>query len=84
MESFVTNEAFDTWIKAADWVILPYSEIWSSAVLGRAKLLHRPAVVSRVGGLPDQTDEQDLLFQTDDELVAAFQVAQPGCERDNR
>lgn len=75
MESFVSNEDFDTWIKAADWVILPYSEIWSSAVLGRAKLLDRPAIVSRVGGLPDQADERDLLFHTDQELVSAFQLA---------
>ena len=75
VESFVSNEDFDTWIKASDWVILPYSEIWSSAVLGRAKLLDRPAIVSRVGGLPDQADERDLLFQTDDELVSAFRLA---------
>lgn len=75
VESFVSNQDFDTWIAACDWMILPYSEIWSSAVLGRAKLLGKPAIVSRVGGLPDQTDEHDLLFQTDEDLVSAFELA---------
>ena len=74
VESFVTNEDFDTWISASDCVVLPYSEIWSSAVLGRAKLLGRPAIVSAVGGLPDQVGEGDLLFNTDADLVTAFQT----------
>lgn len=74
VESFVSNEDFDTWISASDCVVLPYSEIWSSAVLGRARLLDRPAIVSAVGGLPDQAGERDLLFNTDDELVTAFQT----------
>lgn len=73
VESFVSNEDFDTWISASDCIVLPYSEIWSSAVLGRAKLLDRPAIVSAVGGLPDQVGEHDLLFSTDEELTSAFQ-----------
>ncbi len=72
IESFVSNEDFDTWIRASDCIVLPYIEIWSSAVLGRAKLLDRPAIVSAVGGLADQAGEHDLLFHTDEELVAAF------------
>ncbi|MGC2108162.1 MAG: glycosyltransferase, partial [Candidatus Korobacteraceae bacterium] len=76
-ESFVSDEDFDTWISASDIVVLPYSEIWSSAVLGRARLLGRPAIVSAVGGLPDQAGDRDLLFKTDEELILAFQnVAQ--------
>jgi glycosyltransferase involved in cell wall biosynthesis len=74
VESFVSNEDFDTWISASDCVVLPYSEIWSSAVLGRAKLLDRPAIVSAVGGLPDQAGERDRLFSTDEDLVSAFQT----------
>ena len=74
VESFVSNEDFDTWITASDCVVLPYSEIWSSAVLGRAKLLERPAIVSAVGGLPDQASGRDLLFGTDEELVSSFQT----------
>jgi hypothetical protein len=43
-------------------------------VLGRAKLLDRPAIVSAVGGLPDQAGERDLLFNTDEDLVSALQA----------
>jgi glycosyltransferase involved in cell wall biosynthesis len=74
VESFVSNEEFDTWITASDCVVLPYSEIWSSAVLGRAQLLDRPAIVSAVGGLPDQICQRDVLFHTDEELVSVFQA----------
>ena len=75
VESFVSNEDFDTWIEACDWVVLPYSEIWSSAVMGRAKLLDRPSIVSQVGGLPDQADDGDLIFKSDSDLVASFRQA---------
>jgi glycosyltransferase involved in cell wall biosynthesis len=74
-DSFVSNEDFDTWVTAADWVVLPYSEIWSSGVLARTRLLQRPAIISAVGGLPDQADDSDLLFNTDEELLSAFQTA---------
>ena len=74
-ESFVSNEDFDTWITAADWVVLPYSEIWSSGVLARTRLMQRPAIVSAIGGLPEQAGENDLLFHTDEELLSAFQTA---------
>ncbi len=74
VESFVSNEDFDTWISASDCVVLPYSEIWSSAVFGRARLLGRPAIVSTVGGLPEQAGQHDVLFTTDEELVSAFQA----------
>lgn len=75
VESFVSNEAFDTWITAADWVVFPYCEIWSSGVLARTRLLDRPAIVSAVGGLPEQICERDLIFNTDAELVSAFRTA---------
>ena len=83
VESFVSNEEFDTWITACDWVVLPYSEIWSSAVLGRAKLLQRPAIVSAVGGLPGQATSGDLLFTTDGELVRALRTASQQVRRDS-
>ena len=75
VECFVSNEDFDTWIAASDCVVLPYSEIWSSAVLGRARLLDRSAIVSSVGGLPDQVGPGDILFSTDDELASSFHTA---------
>ncbi len=75
VECFVSNEEFDTWITASDWVVFPYTEIWSSAVLGRTRLLERPAIIAFVGGLPDQAGERDILFKTDAELTVAFQTA---------
>ena len=75
VESFVSNEDFDTWITASDWVVFPYTEVWSSAVLGRTKLLERPAIIAFVGGLPDQAGERDILFKSDAELAVAFQTA---------
>jgi glycosyltransferase involved in cell wall biosynthesis len=74
-ESFVSNEDFDTWITAADWVVLPYLEIWSSSVLARSRVLERPAMVSAVGGLSDQVSDRDLLFRSDEDLLSAFQTA---------
>jgi len=73
VESFVSDEEFDTWIAASDCVVLPYLEIWSSAVLARAKLFQRPAIVSAVGGLADQVSEHDMLVSSDAELILALQ-----------
>jgi glycosyltransferase involved in cell wall biosynthesis len=75
VESFISNEEFDAWITASDWVMFPYSEIWSSGVLARTRLLQRPAIISAVGGLSEQAGERDILFTTDEELVSAFLVA---------
>ena len=81
LESFVSNEDFDTWITAADWTIFPYSEIYSSGVLARTRLLQRPAIISAVGGLPNQAAERDLLFTTDEELVDILQLAAMATDR---
>jgi glycosyltransferase involved in cell wall biosynthesis len=75
VESFVSNEEFDTWITAADCVVFPYSEIWSSGVLARTRLLGRRAIVARVGGLPEQACADDILFQDDEQLAAGFRTA---------
>jgi glycosyltransferase involved in cell wall biosynthesis len=72
VEGFVTDEEFDKWIIASDWVVLPYREIWSSGVLARAQLYDRPAIISAVGGLPDQAGQNSLLFSNDSELIAAL------------
>jgi glycosyltransferase involved in cell wall biosynthesis len=65
---FLTDEEFDTWIIACDWVVLPYREIWSSSVAARARLHERPAIFSTAGGLPEQGDNRDLFFNSDEEL----------------
>ena len=59
---FVSDEMFDTWIIASDCVVVPYSEIWSSSVLGRAKLFGKHCIVKNVGGLEEQLEKGDLIF----------------------
>jgi len=72
MEKYLTNEEFDTWITAADYVVIPYQEISSSGVAGRAKLFKKPVIASRVGGLENQMEDGDYLFESDDDLVGIF------------
>ena len=67
---FVSDELFDRWIVASDVVLLPYRDIWSSGVLERVKLLGRPAIVTAVGGLPDQAGSDTRIARDDAELAA--------------
>ncbi len=71
----LSDAEFDRWIVAADRVVLPYREIWSSAVLQRVKLLGTPAIVTDVGGLREQATGRDVVVRDDDELRAAMAVA---------
>jgi glycosyltransferase involved in cell wall biosynthesis len=71
-QEYVSDEAFDRWIVAADTVVLPYREIWSSGVLERAKLYRRAVIAADVGGLGDQAPEGTLLFTDTESLVQAF------------
>lgn len=68
-ERYVSDADFDRWILAADTVVLPYREIWSSSVLERAKLLGRPIVAADVGGLGDQAPEGTLFFDDPESLA---------------
>jgi len=68
VEKFVSDQEFDTWISASDYVLAPYRVIWSSGVVARARLFGKKVIASEVGGLPDQLSAQDLLFVTDAEL----------------
>lgn len=69
---YVGDVEFDRWLTAADVVVLPYREIWSSSVVERAKLYDVDLIASRVGGLADQAGPRATLVDTDDELVEAF------------
>jgi len=73
VDSFVDDDAFDAWIAAADAVILPYRRSWSSGVLARAQAIGTPAIVTAVGGLPEQASAADVVVRTDDELAAAVE-----------
>ncbi|MEX2457818.1 MAG: glycosyltransferase family 4 protein [Actinomycetota bacterium] len=74
LEAFVTDEELDAWIAAADAVVLPYRRAWSSGMLARAQLLGTPAIVSRVGGLPEQAMEADMVFEDDAGLAGAMRA----------
>jgi glycosyltransferase involved in cell wall biosynthesis/multidrug transporter EmrE-like cation transporter len=78
VERFLSDEEFDLWVAAADWVVLPYRRAWSSGVLARAQALGTPAVVSAVGGLPEQAGERDLVFEDDGGLARALRQVASG------
>lgn len=62
-EGFVSDEMFDTWIIASDVVVIPYQEIWTSGVMGRAKLFGKQCLVRDVGGLVEQMEPGDCVFR---------------------
>lgn len=79
---FVSDEAFDRWIVAADTVVLPYRHIWSSSVAERARLYGRPVIATRVGGLADQIGAVPGNVVVDDNAgLAAAMAAAVGAER---
>lgn len=53
-ETYLSDEEFDRWIVAADALVLPYREGWSSNVMERGLLYDRPVIMSRVGGMAEQ------------------------------
>ncbi|MEM9561203.1 MAG: glycosyltransferase family 4 protein [Actinomycetota bacterium] len=68
-EGYVSDVDFDRWLQAADAVVLPYREIWSSGVLERARLFRVPVVASDLPQLRDQAPPDTLFFDDVDELV---------------
>jgi glycosyltransferase involved in cell wall biosynthesis len=72
---FVSDEAFDRWIVAADTVVLPYRHIWSSSVAERARLYDRPVIATRVGGLAAQIGEHPANTVVDDNAGLAQAMA---------
>lgn len=77
LEDFVSDEAFDAWVAAADRMVFPYRRAWSSGALARAQRLGTPAIVSDVGGLPEQAGPRDVVFEGDDALAELFARAVP-------
>jgi glycosyltransferase involved in cell wall biosynthesis/multidrug transporter EmrE-like cation transporter len=75
VERFLSDEEFDLWVAAADWVVLPYRRAWSSGVLARAHALGTPAIVSAVGGLSEQAGEGDVVVENDEGLAQALHAA---------
>jgi glycosyltransferase involved in cell wall biosynthesis len=71
-DTYVSNADFDTWLAAADVVVLPYVSTYSSGVAARAKVLGRRILASRVGGLPEQLGAGDVSYGSDAELKDAL------------
>jgi glycosyltransferase involved in cell wall biosynthesis len=74
VDRFVDDEEFDAWIAAADAVVLPYRRSWSSGALARAQAIGTPAVVSAIGGLPEQASERDVVVRDDRALARALRT----------
>lgn len=68
VEAFLSDEEFNTWVTAADRLVLPYTRAWSSGVLARARVIGTPAIVSAVGGMAEQAGPEDEVFHSDDDL----------------
>ena len=71
-QRYVSDEEFDRWIVAADTIVLPYREIWSSGVMERAKLYDRALIATDVGGMGDQAPDGTLFFSDIETLIQAF------------
>ncbi|MCC7077602.1 MAG: glycosyltransferase family 4 protein [Acidimicrobiia bacterium] len=69
-EEYVSDEMFDRWLVAADVVVLPYREIWSSGVLERARLYDRVVLATGTGGLASSAGEKVVLVQNTDSAIA--------------
>ncbi len=72
VERFLDEAELDAWTAAATAIVLPYRRSWSSGALARAQSLGRPAIVTAVGGLPEQASDQDIVVRTDEELDEAL------------
>ncbi len=82
VERFLEESELDAWTAAADAVVLPYRRSWSSGALARAQSLGTPAIVTAVGGLPEQASDRDLVVHSDRELdEALLRVARQGAAR---
>lgn len=74
VERFLDPEEFDAWIAAADAVVLAYRRSWSSGALARAQAIGTPAIVTAVGGLPEQASERDIVAESDADLARAIEA----------
>ena len=53
VDRYVANDEVETYFRAADVVVLPYKSATQSAIVQIALRFERPAIVTRVGGLPE-------------------------------
>lgn len=72
-QRFVSDVEFDVWLQAADAVVLPYREIWSSGVIERARLFQTQILASDLPELRDQAPAETIFFSGVDELAIAME-----------
>jgi glycosyltransferase involved in cell wall biosynthesis len=73
IERFVDDVEFDLWIRAADAVVVTYRwSVSSSAVAARARVLGTPVVATGMAGIPEQLGPEDVLVNSDEDLVSAL------------
>lgn len=53
VDRYVPNEEVEQWFQAADLLVMPYRSATQSAIAQIALSFKRPALVTRVGGLPE-------------------------------
>lgn len=53
VDRYVPNDEVEPYFRAADIVVLPYKSATQSAIVQVALTFERPAIVTRVGGLPE-------------------------------
>ena len=70
-ERFVSDLEFDMWLAAADAVVLPYREIWSSGVIERARLYDAPIISSDLPQLIDQLPADGTACASVDQMATA-------------
>lgn len=75
VERYLEEDELDTWVAAADAVVLPYRRSWSSGALARAQALGVPAIVTSVGGLAEQAGESDVVVTDEAGLARAMAAA---------
>lgn len=78
-EGYLSDEAFDRWLVAADVVVLPYRQIWSSSVMERALLYDRSVIATTVGGLAAQRSSRRVVLVDDDEALSRAMATAVGC-----
>jgi glycosyltransferase involved in cell wall biosynthesis len=71
-DEYVSDDMFDTWLVAADAIVLPYHSTWTSGVLERAALYGTPVIATRVGGIDDQGYARLRLVDDDEALASAM------------
>jgi glycosyltransferase involved in cell wall biosynthesis len=69
LDAYVTDEEFDSWIVAADFVVVPYRTGFSSSIGARAAVYGKTCIYSSDPTLKDQARPGDLVFRDDADLA---------------